>query len=91
MMKNQSVKRTKRKSKAWELVFDNELQDVVLGLLGKETNEEGFIIDENGNQALTPQGQPVRSDEFGAIAKGSEIFIKKDIDSLIKYIESGLE
>ena len=68
------------------LTFDSGLRREVLGFFGKDVNEEGIIVEKtNPNQhVLSTDGQEVREVEFGGIRKGSEVFIKNDLVSLMR-------
>jgi len=68
------------------LTFDDSVREDVLDIFGKITDEEGFIVEkDNPNQrVLSEDGQEVNINEFGGLKKGSEIFIKKDLISLMR-------
>lgn len=73
-----------------ELTFDEDSKKDVLELYGKTLDDEGFIVEkENLNQrVLTPKGEELHFKEWGGIMKGSmkgsEIFVKSDIFSLLE-------
>jgi len=68
--------------------FDDSSKKYLLKLLDKDVDSEGYIIEKNTKErVLTPQGEYIKLDEFAAYKKGSEIFIKSDITSLIDLIE----
>lgn len=59
----------------------------ILNSLGKKIDSEGFIVDlSTGSRVLSPDGEFVKWHEFGGIKKGSEIFIKSDVGSLLNYV-----
>lgn len=68
------------------LTFDQDLREEVLGFFDKEINEEGVIVEKsNPNQfVLGIDGQEVNIEEFGGIMKGSEVFIRNDLVSLLR-------
>ena len=69
------------------LTFDKSVKKEVLEVFDKTVNEEGIIIEKDSKQPVlsSEDGQEIHIDEFGGIAKGSEIFIKNDIVSLMKF------
>lgn len=70
-----------------KLLFSDKALPLILEAFGKSINSEGFIIDETGEPVLTPEGETVLAKNFGGLKKGSEIFIKDDLYSLINLAE----
>ncbi|MBS3141654.1 hypothetical protein J4405_05945 [Candidatus Woesearchaeota archaeon] len=68
------------------LTFSSSLKKEVLGFFEKEVNQEGIIVERaNPSQhVLSVDGQEVKIEEFGGIKKGSEVFIKNDLISLLR-------
>ncbi|MBS3076374.1 hypothetical protein J4481_01375 [Candidatus Pacearchaeota archaeon] len=68
------------------LTFDSSLKEEILGFFDKEVNTEGVIVEKfNPKQSvLSVDGQEVKIEEFGGIRKGSEVFIKNDLISLMR-------
>lgn len=64
---------------------DEEVKKLILEALGKTVDDEGFIVEATGSRqrVLTPKGEEVRLADFAGVIKGSEIFVKSDIDSLM--------
>ncbi|MBI4981238.1 hypothetical protein HZC30_06835 [Candidatus Woesearchaeota archaeon] len=58
----------------------------ILDVLDKTVNEDNVIIEKgNPNQkVLTFDGEELTLEEFGGIQKGSEVFIKNDLISLMR-------
>lgn len=70
------------------ITFDKELTPNVLNAFNKGVDKEGYLIEKNTFQrVLTKEGEDVLADEFAGITKGSEIYLKSDIASLISYVE----
>jgi len=67
------------------IIVDSNCEEQILNLLGNKTNNQGFIVDEQDRPVLTRDAETVRLDDLAIIRKGSKIFIKKDIVSLVKY------
>lgn len=68
------------------LTFDDSFKEEFLDIFNKTTDSEGFIVEKvNPEQRVfSEDGQEVNIKEFGGIKKGSEVFIKKDIVSLMR-------
>ena len=69
------------------ITFDKSVKKEILKFLNKDVNEEGLIV-----ESLTPSqkvlafddGDEVRIEDFGGVKKGSEVFIKNNLVSLMK-------
>ncbi|OGG11449.1 hypothetical protein A2Z00_05720 [Candidatus Gottesmanbacteria bacterium RBG_13_45_10] len=70
------------------ITFDKSAALFVLEAFGKTVNKEGYLVEiETGGYVLSRNGEPILLDEFGGIAKGSELYLKSDIASMIDFIE----
>ena len=71
-----------------QITFDKELKKEILGLLEKEVDKEGFIVEKNnpGQRVLAFDGTEITVDEFGGIQKGSTVFLKNDLVSLMRLV-----
>lgn len=69
-----------------EITFDKSVRNDILSLLNKTVNEEKLIVekDKPAQKVLTFDGEEISIEEFGGIQKGSEVFIKNDLISLMK-------
>lgn len=71
---------------AAQITFDKSAKRDILDLLGKAVNDEDLIV-EKGNprqKVLTFDGEELSLEEFGGVQKGSEVFIKDNLVSLIR-------
>lgn len=76
------------KRDAPKMLFNDKALPFILEIFGKTINEEGLIIDMNtGEPIQTPEGDFLNMDNFGGIKKGSEIFLKNDLLTVIKLAE----
>lgn len=68
------------------LTFDESFKEDILELFDKSIDSEGFIIEKSNpkQRVLSEDGQEVKVEEFGGIKKGSEVFIKNDLVSLMR-------
>ncbi|MFB6189996.1 MAG: hypothetical protein ABEJ91_00290, partial [Candidatus Nanohaloarchaea archaeon] len=61
----------------------------VLRIFGKETDDEGYIVERNsGERVLTPEGEPIKRDNLGMIARGSEVFVEDNFVSKLNYVKN---
>jgi hypothetical protein len=71
-----------------KITFDKAFAKDILRVFGNTIDADGYIIsDKTGERVLSQDGEEVRFTEFAGIVPGSQIFIKSDIVSLIKYLE----
>lgn len=69
------------------ITFDETSKVLILEMLGKAIDNDGFVYDVSTNErVLTPEGNEVHFKEFAGIKKGSEIFITKDLPSLLTHV-----
>jgi hypothetical protein len=70
----------------YRLTFDSSGVRYVLGLFGKTVDDEKYLVeqDDPNQRVLTVKGEEIRLPNFAGIRKGSEIYVKSDIDSLIE-------
>jgi hypothetical protein len=76
-----------------QFTFDNNFntKKFILGIFGKDIDDEGYIIEREGNKRILGyNGQEMTVDEFGGIKNGSEIYVKSDIVSLVGFYEKYL-
>jgi len=68
------------------ITFDSSVKKEILAIFDKDIDKEGYIIEKpSGDRVISPDGDEVKLEDFAGISKGSEVFIKSDITSLIKY------
>ncbi|MBI5635719.1 hypothetical protein HY993_02030 [Candidatus Micrarchaeota archaeon] len=73
-----------------EIVFDKSVRKNILNLLDKDINDDSLIVEKDNpkQKVLTFDGQEISIEEFGGVKKGSEVFIKNNLVSLIKFSKS---
>lgn len=68
--------------------FDSTSKRFILSALGKGLDSEGYIVESaTAQRVLTQDGEPLHVDDWGGIRKGSEIFFKKDLPSVLDAVE----
>jgi hypothetical protein len=71
------------------ITFDAASKQEILSFFGKKIDDEGYIIEADNptQRVITPDGENITLEEFAGIRKGSEIYIKSDLPSLIELID----
>lgn len=72
-----------------KITFDESARAFILDAFGK-TAKDGFIVEKSNTsqKVLTPRGEEIPLKEFAGVRKGSVIFVKSDIVSLVETAES---
>lgn len=72
-----------------KLLFTERALPLILEAFGKKINSEGLIVESaTGQPVLTPEGEELEASKFGGLKKGSEIFIKDDLYSIMNLAEN---
>lgn len=68
------------------LTFEKTARKFILESFNKTTDEEGYIVEKSNpkQRVLSPDGDVIKESEFAGVKKGSEVFIKSDLLSIIK-------
>jgi hypothetical protein len=68
-----------------QVTYDASARDFVLDAFGKSV-KNGFVVEKsNPNQrVITPRGEEIPVEKFAGVRKGSAIFVKSDIVSLVE-------
>jgi hypothetical protein len=71
------------------VTFDLSARDFILEAFGKGV-KDGFIVEKTDpkQKVITPRGEEIPLKEFAGVRKGSVIFVKSDIVSLVEAAES---
>jgi len=71
------------------ITFEKSAREDVLSFFDKTIDENGFIVEKEDptQKVITPDGEEITIDNFAGIRKGSDIFIKSDLNSLINLTE----
>lgn len=72
-----------------KIIFNSSAKDFVLGAFDKTIDSLGYIVESDNTlqKVKTKDGQDIKEDQFAGIRKGSEIYMKSDILSLIDYCQ----
>ncbi|MBU0662702.1 MAG: hypothetical protein ABH854_00585 [Candidatus Diapherotrites archaeon] len=71
---------------AAQITFDKNARKDILDLLDKTVDEDGLIVEKEKpeQKVLTFDGEEISLEEFGGVKRGSEVFIKDNLVSLIR-------
>ncbi len=71
------------------ITFDKVARDRILGAFGLTTDAEGYIVEkENPKQrVLSPDGEEISAEDFAGVKKGSLLFFRSDLPSLIELAD----
>jgi len=77
------------KSQEGVITFDAASKKEILSYFGKKIDDDGYLIeaDNPAQRVITPDGENITLEKFAGIRKGSEIYIKSDLPSLIELID----
>ncbi len=71
------------------ITFDKSAKEFILDSFDKKVNNESYVVEkETGNKVIANDGQDLLISQFGGIKKGSEVFIKSDIISVMQLLDS---
>ena len=70
---------------SFRITFDSSARDFVLDAFGKAARD-GFIVQRGqpNQKVLTPRGEEIPIQDFAGVRKGSKVFVKSDIVSLVE-------
>lgn len=66
--------------------FDTSAKCAILEFFNKSVDAEGYVVEKDNpaRKVLAIDGEEIKIDKFAGITKGSEVFIKSDLLSLIR-------
>jgi hypothetical protein len=72
------------------ITFEASARKEILSYFDKTVDAEGYIVekDDPSLKVITPDGDDITLNEFAGLRKGSEIFIKSDLTSLMAFFDS---
>lgn len=72
------------------IIFDESSKQSLLRIMNKSVDSQGFIVEKENpsERVLTKDGEEIKLEEFAGVRKGSEVFIKNDINSILELAES---
>lgn len=71
------------------ITFEKEAKLEILEAFNKTVDENGYIVEKTkpSQRVLTIDGEELKLEDFAGIRKGSEIFIKADLVSIINLVD----
>lgn len=72
------------------ITFNSILKRYILDIFNKDVDDRGMVVEKNNplKKVFTPDGEELEISQFAGIKKGSEIYLKSDIFSLINLYDS---
>lgn len=71
------------------ITFDSTAKIDLLKLFKKDVNEDGYIIEKDTKKPiLASDGECLSIENFAGLKKGSLVFLKSDINSIIELADS---
>jgi hypothetical protein len=72
-----------------KITFDASARDYILAAFGKKISG-GFVVEKTSpdQKVVTPRGEEIKAEEFAGVRKGSAIFLKSNIVSLVEAAEA---
>jgi len=71
------------------ITFDTTAKMEVLSFFDKTVDSDGYLIEAEDptQKVITPDGEEIPLEKFAGIRKGSEIYLKNDLPSLIELLD----
>jgi len=71
------------------ITFDKYSKEALMKIMNKGVDSQGFIVEGSNpsERVLTKDGEEIKLEEFAGVRKGSEVFIKNDINSILELAE----
>lgn len=72
------------------ITFDSSAKTEILNSFNMAVNHDGYIVEKSNLHkiVLSPEGEPLELKNFAGIKKGSLVFVKCDIPSLINFSDT---
>jgi hypothetical protein len=72
-----------------DIVFEESRLEYLLDLFDKETDEEGYIVDSESGERVTPResDRPIKAEDLGVVGRGSELFVRDEVDSIVEFVD----
>lgn len=71
-----------------KLTFDSSARKDVLNFFDKEVNDDNVIVESSSKEPVVGlDGSEVFEKDFAGIKKGSEVFLKSDLVSMLKLAD----
>lgn len=69
--------------------FDQSARNYILQIFNKATDEEGYIVEKDNptQRVLGTDGEGILINKFAGVTKGSDIFLRSDLASLIELVD----
>jgi len=69
------------------LTFDESATEFMLEAFDRDVDDEGYVVDKDGNRVTTPEGDFVKKEEFAGVEKGSTLYLNDDFTTLVEHVK----
>lgn len=71
------------------ITFDSSVREDVLKGFDKKVNKDGIIVEQSNpeQKVLAQDGEEVNIQQFAGVRRGSQIFIKSDLPSILRLAD----
>jgi len=69
------------------LTFDESATEFILESFDRGVDEDGYVIDQNGQRVTTPEGEQIKKEEFAGVEKGSTLYLDDDFTTLVEHVK----
>jgi len=69
-----------------EIVFEEERREYVLDALNRGIDDEGYVVNPDGDRVVATDGEPIKAKDIGYIGHGSTDFVRDDISQIREYL-----
>ena len=72
------------------ITFTQDAKPFILDIFNKSIDKDGFVVEKENPQkrVIALNGETVKAEELAAIKKGSLIFVKSDVISLVELADA---
>jgi hypothetical protein len=72
-----------------KITFTNSAQDFILETFDKTRDSDNFLVEKSNphQRVLSQDGEEINLEHFAGVKKGSQIFIKSDLISLMRLCD----
>ena len=68
------------------LTFDESAAENILEAFGKGVDNEGYVVDADGERETTDHGDEIEKGHFAGLEQGSIIVLDDDFNSLVGHV-----
>lgn len=70
-----------------EVTFEDEAVEHIVASFDASIDDEGFIVDDDGNRVPTPEGEQIKAEDLALVEHGSTLYVEDNFASLVNHAE----